>query len=246
MPTSRVRFVSESGEVAMRMICLVCLALAAPVAVRAADPTPVSTAPAAAALVTPPLPEGLLPLLDRPAHRVALLQAAQAVEKSQPGACQTGTYATTGEIAILLPLKFDSQGRAVSGAWKESMNETGCSIGRVLNALTTVGPNDTLETQALLPGTTITDPELQLDSVQYAAAAMGDLPPGCDEGGIIDTAFVGMDGEPPGTKPKPGSVARPWTENWTLQACAKRAVIVMHFKPDATGTTIEATPYKGP
>jgi hypothetical protein len=231
----------------MRMICLVCLVLAAPIAAHAVDTSPpAGAAPSPASLTEPPLPAGLLPLIDRPAHRAALLQAAQAVDKNQPGACQTGSYATTGEIAILQPLKFDAQGRAVTGAWKESMNETGCNAVRVLNALTKVQANDTLQTQALLPGTTITDPELQQDSVQYAAAAMGDLPPGCDEGGIIDTAFVGMDGEPPGTKPRPGSVARPWTENWTLQACAKRAVIIMHFKPDATGTAIEATPIKGP
>ncbi len=225
----------------MRMMGFVCLALIAAPLAHAADIS-APTAPASdASLVAPPLPEGLMPLIDRPDHRLALRQAAQAVDKNQASACQTGAYATTGEIAILQPLRFDSTGRPIAGAWKESMKETGCNAVRILNALTTVEADNTLETQALLPGTTITDPELQQDSVQYAAGAMGDLPPGCDQGGIIDTAFIGMDGEPPGTRPKPGSVAQPWTENWTLQACAKHAVVVMHFKPDATGTQIEAT-----
>jgi hypothetical protein len=242
-----MRFVSDNEEVAMRMMSLVCLVLAAPITVSAAGISPYA-APASspASLTQAPLPDGLLPLIDRPSHRAALLQAAQAVGENQPGACQAVNYVTTGEIAILQPLKFDAEGRVATGAWKESMNETGCNRVRVLNALTRVQANETLETEALLPGTTITDPELQQDSVQYAAAAMGDLPPGCDQGGIIDTAFVGMDGQPPGVKPEPGSVARAWTETWTLQACAKRAFILMHFKPDATGTAIEATPAKGP
>ncbi len=230
----------------MRMICLVCLVLAAPVIVHAADMSPPASVTPPTTPGQPSLPAGLLPLIERPSHRAALLQAAEAVDKNQSGACQSGSYATTGDVAILLPLKFDAQGRVIGGAWKESINETGCNTVRVLNALTTVQPNDTLQTHALLPGTTITDPELQQDSVQYAAAAMGDLPPGCNEGGIVDTAFVGMDGETQGVKPLPGSAPRPWTETWTLQACAKRASIAMHFKPDSTGTEIEATPAKGP
>jgi hypothetical protein len=197
-------------------------------------------APGAAWADTPALPPGLLPLLARPDHRAALLQAAQAVASVEPNACPKAAYVTTGEIALLQPLKLDAKGQPVGGVWKESVNETGCGSTRVLNALTFIGANGVLHTRPLLPGSTITDPQLQEDSVQYAAAGMGDMPPGCDEGGVVDTQFVGVDGEPPGVKPPPGGVLKPWTETWTLQACSKRAQVTMHFTPDPSGTEIHA------
>jgi hypothetical protein len=189
---------------------------------------------------TAPLPPGLLPLLARPDHRAALLQAAEAVAAAQPNACPKATYMTTGEIALLQPLKLDAKGQPIGGMWKESVSETGCDSTRVLNALTMVGPNSVLRTRPLLPGSTITDPQLQEDSVQYAAAGMGEMPPGCDEGGVVDTAFVGVDGEPAGAKPPSGGILKPWTETWTLQACSKRAQVTMHFTPDPSGTEIQA------
>jgi hypothetical protein len=205
------------------------LALGAPLAAQAADP------PAQ-------LPAGLLPLLARPDHRAALLQAAQAVNAVRPGACAKVNYVTTGEVSMLQPLKLDAKGQPIGGVWKESVNETGCDSTRVLNALTVVTPSGILKTRPLLPGSTITDPQLQQDSVQYAAAGMGDLPPGCEQGGVVDTAFVGVDGEPAGTKPPTGDVLKPWSELWTLQACSKRTQVTMHFTPDPSGTEIQATP----
>lgn len=192
----------------------------------------------------PVLPAGLAPLLERPDHRAALLQAAEAVSALQPTSCPDANYVTTGEIALLQPLKLDAKGEAVSGVWKESVTETGCDGTRILNALTSVGPNGVLRTRPLLPGTTITDPQLQEDSIQYAAAAMGGMPAGCDEGGVIDTSFVGIDGSAAGIMPVSGGILRPWTELWTLQACSKRALVKMHFKPDSSGTEIQAAPSK--
>lgn len=201
---------------------------------------------AARAAGAPPLPADLLALLARPDHRAALLQAAQAVGAAQPGPCPKATYVTSGEISLLQPLKLDAKGVPVAGAWKESVTQAGCDATRVLNALTTVRANGTLDTRPLLPGTTITDLKLQQDSVQYAAAGMGEMPDGCEQGGIADTAFDGMDGQPPGAKPPPGAALRPWTETWTLQACGKRAQVRMRFTPDATGIGIQATPAAPP
>ena len=69
---------------------------------------------------------------------------------------------------------------------------------------------------------------------------MGEMPPGCDQGGVLDTRFVGLDGQPAGTKPAPGTPPMPWTEVWTLIACSKRADVTMHFTPDPTGTDVRA------
>ena len=171
-------------------------------------------------------------------HRAALLQAARAVDLPQP--CSTASYTTTGNIGVMLPIKASPDGRLTAGAWKETIQQAGCGTTRVLNALTTVQPDGTLQTQPLLPGTTITDPQLQQDSVQYAAAGMGPMPPGCDQGSVLNTRFVGQDGSAPGVPPRPGSPPRPWTEVWTLAACAKQVDVLMHFTPDPTGTEVRA------
>ena len=199
----------------------------------AADP------PAPSAATPPP---GLVALLQRPEHRHDLLAAAQAVDAALPQPCTSASYSTTGEVGMLEPLRLDSAGKPVAGAWKEAITETGCGGSRQLNALTKVQPDGKTATHPLLPGSTITDPQLQEDSVQYAAAGMGAMPPGCTQGGIVNTEFVGVDGQPPGVKPQPGGTLKPWTERWTLQACAKRAMVTMKFTPDDTGTAIQATP----
>lgn len=186
------------------------------------------------------MPIALTQLMVTPDHRTALLQAAHAVDGPGIPACPTATYVTTGDIGILVPVQTNAGGRVTAGVWKESVQANGCGMSRLLNALTTVRPDGTLQTEPLLPGTTITDPRLQKDSVQYAAAGMGEMPPGCDQGGVLNTRFVGLDGQPPGIRPVPGASPRPWTEIWTLLACSKQADVTMHFIPDQTGTEIRA------
>ena len=195
--------------------------------------SPVSAAP-------PAIPGTLTPLLVTAEHRAALLQAAHAADGPGMPTCPSASYTTTGDIGILAAVQTDAAGRVTAGEWKETIQESGCGATRLLNALTTVQADGTLQVQPLLPGTTITDPRLQQDSVQYAAAGMGEMPPGCDQGGVLDTRFVGLDGRPPGTQPSLGSPPMPWTEVWTLIACAKRADVTMHFTPDPTGTDIRA------
>ncbi len=190
------------------------------------------------------LPPALTPLLTRPDHITALQRAARAVDPSGAPACPTANYTTTGDIGVLAPLKTDDKGQVVSGAIKEGMRETGCGTDRTLNALTMFEADGSLHTQALLPGSTIADPQLQQDSVPYAAGAMGPMPAGCAQGSVVNTRFVGLDGKAPGTRPAPGSQPAAWSEVWTLQACAKRTDVTLHFTPDQTGTEIRADPLR--
>ena len=185
----------------------------------------------AARAADPPLPPAVASLLTAPEHRTALLQAAHAVDGPGMPACPDARYTTTGDIGLLQPVRLDSAGKPVSGAWKEQVRQTGCGIDRVLNAMTVIGQDGMLQVSPLLPGTTIADPQLQQDSVQYAASGLGGMPPGCQQGGVFNTRFVGEEGGPPGTFPTAGSNPRPWTEIWTLQACAKRSDVEMSFTP---------------
>ena len=214
----------------MRATWLLVFASLLPVAATAAEPQQ--------------MPAALTAVLTRPEHRADLLQAAHAVDPPGIPACKNATYTTTGQVGILDPIRTDASGKLIGGAWKEQVRESGCGMDRTLNALTAVGPDGSLEVVPLLPGSTITDPKLQQDSVQYAAAGLGGLPPGCEQGGVVDTRFIGVDGQPPGGLPAPGSTPQPWTEVWTVQACAKRAEVRMRFTPDGTGTDIRVIPPK--
>lgn len=187
------------------------------------------------------LPPALTALIARPDHRLALLRAAEAVVVPS-AACRDAAYSTTGEVGLLTPLRFSKTGAVIAGAWKEQVRESGCGPDRLLNAMTTIAANGALQTQPLLPGTTITDPQLQRDSIEYAAQAIGTMPAGCDEGAVIDTRFIGVDGQDPGIVPQPGRPPKPWTETWTLQACTRKIAVTMHFRPDTNGTEILAEP----
>ncbi len=213
----------------------------------AAAQQPTTTAQPAAAATRQPsqqtdLPPTLLPLLTMPEHRSALLRAAHAVDPPGVAPCPDANYVTTGDIGILMPLRLDPAGKVVQGVWKESIRAAGCGPERLLNAMTQVTPEGTLTTTSLLPGTTIADPQLQRDSVQYAAAGMGTMPPGCNQGAVVDTRYVGLDGQAPGTRLAANQEPQAWDEVWTLEACGKRVGVMMKFTPDATGTAIHASP----
>ena len=224
-----------------RLALVVGLAAATgPLAAQGVLQTAPVSAPAAQPNQQTDLPPTLLPLLTSPEHRAALLRAVHAVEPAGAPACPDANYQTTGAIATLLPPRLDASGKVVQGVWKESIRAEGCGPSRLLNAMTQVQPDGTLQTTPLLPGTTIADPQLQRDSVQYAAAGMGSMPPGCNQGEVVDTRYVGLDGRSPGTQQPVDASPRAWTELWTLEACGKRAAVTMQFTPDATGTAVHA------
>ncbi len=212
----------------MRMTACLCLALAMPLTALA-QPVPPD----------PAVPPALVALLNQQDHQDAVAQAAQAV----PGACPDADYTPAADVEMLVPFTTGTDGRPTAGVWKEALTESGCGAPRTVNTLTIVRPGGALTTVPLLPGTTITDPQLQRDSVRYAAGALGALPPGCSQGAVVDTAFLGEDGAQPGLRPAPGAPPRPWSERWTLQACSRRVAVMMHFIPDANGgTEIQAAP----
>ena len=221
-------------------LALVLAVTAGPIAAQAVPQTAPVSAPAAQPSQQTDLPPTLLPLLTTPEHRAALLRAAHAVEPPGTPPCPDANYQTTGAIAILEAPRLDGAGKVVAGVWKEAIRAEGCGPPRLLNAMTQVLPDGTLQTTPLLPGTTIADPQLQRDSVQYAAAGMGAMPPGCNQGEVVDTRYIGLEGMPPGTQQPADAAPKPWTELWTLEACGKRAAVAMQFTPDATGTAIHA------
>ena len=126
-------------------------------------------------------------------------------------------------------------GEPIAGEWREGLIASGCGAPITLNVLTQITAPATLATGFLLPGTTIADPVLQNYAQSFALKAAGGLPPGCKDGYVANTEFAGY--ESPNAGPKIG----PWKEIWTLDLCGPPKRVLMHFIPDASGTTIQAT-----
>lgn len=84
----------------------------------------------------------------------------------------------------------------------------------------------------MLPGTTNTDPLLQRDALQGAAAFAGSLgPKECDKRVVADTRVVSAIER-----------GKPWTERWVYDLCGTRVEVEMTFTPsEGGGTTWGAT-----
>ncbi|HEY2526913.1 MAG TPA: hypothetical protein VGJ20_03030 [Xanthobacteraceae bacterium] len=176
------------------------------------------------------------------ANQQAVTEFAREQNGQLPGACDKATYNETSRALVLSPPQVDGSGKLIAGAWLQSVIATGCGTSRQLNMLTSAQPDGTLRRIALLPGTTIADPQLQRDGIQFAMGGVGQLmPPDCRrEARVVETRFVEFEG-PPASTVQPVRAARPWREDWTVEGCGKRVVVPVHFIPDPTGTTIRTS-----
>jgi hypothetical protein len=80
----------------------------------------------------------------------------------------------------------------------------------------------------MAPGTTITDPQLQVDAgniVRTAALTRGDG--SCSESRVVDTEVA----------EKPGAAGKPWKENWSVYACGTVYDLEVAFTPSEAGGT---------
>jgi hypothetical protein len=176
------------------------------------------------------------------ANQQALIEFAREQNGQLPGACDSATYSETSRALVLSPPQVDGSGKLIGGAWLQSVIATGCGTLRQLNILTSAQQDGTLRRIALLPGTTIADPQLQRDAVKFAMAGVGQLmPPDClREARVVETRFIEFEGLPLSTV-QPVRAARSWREDWTVEGCGKRVVVPVHFIPDPSGTTIRTS-----
>ena len=80
----------------------------------------------------------------------------------------------------------------------------------------------------MAPGTTITDPQLQIDAgniVRTAALTRGDG--SCSESRVVDTEVA----------EKPEAAGKPWKESWSVYACGTIHNLEVAFTPSEAGGT---------
>ncbi len=174
-------------------------------------------------------------VLQDPGHRQLVLDSAKESPAWTHMSCAAASFAQAPEIGVYVPVQFAKNGEPISGEWREGLVASGCGAPITLNVLTQITAPATLATGYLLPGATIADPILQNYAQSFALKAAGGLPPGCQDGYVANTEFAGYD------DPKAGPAIGPWKEIWTLDLCAPPKRVLMHFIPDASGTTIQAS-----
>jgi hypothetical protein len=90
-----------------------------------------------------------------------------------------------------------------------------------------LGKDGKIQAVPMAPGTTITDPQLQIDAgniVRTAALTRGDG--SCSESRVVDTEVA--------KKPDAG---KPWKENWSVLACGTIHDLEVAFTPSEAGGT---------
>ncbi|MGO9801970.1 MAG: hypothetical protein ACLPTM_10095 [Steroidobacteraceae bacterium] len=180
-------------------------------------------------------------LLSDPNEQQQVISGASRSTVLVQNPCPGAQYSIEKKFVPYNALSVDDAGNVLGGAWKQTVDEQGCGVSRVLNVMLVAQGAGKLAAVPLLPGATRADPVLQKDAVRYAvqvtAAAPGGREPDCTVGYVADTEYLGEEGET-----LPGAKGRPWKELWTLQSCTQRALVPMQFIPDATGTSISAGP----
>jgi len=80
----------------------------------------------------------------------------------------------------------------------------------------------------MAPGSTIADPNLQIDAANFAkTAALTQSENDCAEASIVDTALVA----------KPEQTGAPWKEQWSVSTCGETQLMDVLFTPSPEGGT---------
>ena len=198
------------------------------------EPAPVQPDPA------PPPVKGqtLEQMVATPAWQAPVIAAAKAQFTGTPGGCAAAKYQATGNVTVFQPVQFGADGKPYAGLWAEAVSVTGCGPARQLNVLSIAHADGDPAHVALMPGTSHADPIMQKAALQYAQAVTSrSPPPGCRQVAFTEARFVKYDG-PPNPEVKDGRDARPWDEDWLVQACGSTYVVNIRFKPNATGTEL--------
>ena len=113
--------------------------------------------------------------------------------------CASATFTPLNQFSIYRNLEFDEQGKLIKGAWKQSVQESGCGQERLLNVLLIIDTDSddfkNLRGISLYPGTTKADALLQKDATLQAMVAAnlsGD--DNCKNIYIEDTKFLKLAG----------------------------------------------------
>lgn len=136
---------------------------------------------------------------------------------------------------ILAVLELDEEGKAVAGAWRESIPGTACNEKQKYNVQIDV-TRWGLRFTPTFPGDASGDPELQNDTLKNIEINLQILriptSKSCDLE-VLDTHLVG-----PSSTVLDSGVMSPWKESWKVRTCGKIYKVPITYIPDSRGTRI--------
>lgn len=142
-------------------------------------------------------------------------------------------------LLIIKPVSFGQSGYPNGGAWKQTFPVSGCGNDTILNLYFFAGADEKVNTAIGIPGTTLADPILQRDAVQYANIGSSLAAKDCKLFLVKNTKFESFGlSIPPTPDPGPSQRFRPWWETWTMVGCNRTFRTPMNFIPDAKGTRV--------
>lgn len=179
-------------------------------------------------------PDAMSKLLANSPFQQSVVSSAKNSTVALREPCASSIYGLSQEYHPWVPVVFNEAGLPQSGAWTETVQETGCGKIRLLNvAIIVAGPNS-VKMIPVLPGTTHAGPQLQKDSAPTVFAMALTKAKSCTDAYVSDTLFKAYG---PATSASP---RQPWNETWTIIACGQTILDEVRFIPDGTGTSYVA------
>lgn len=151
-----------------------------------------------------------------------------AYEEPRAGGCP-GFRILGARATALRPIRLNSDGRPLAGAWRETLLIERCGAQIRHNVLFSVR-NGAITPLGMAPGETRT-PQADQDAVATVAVSiLNDRAPmaECRRFVIADTTASGPD---PGTR-------RPWRESWAIDRCGRRDNVRFSMRLTADGRLI--------
>jgi hypothetical protein len=184
--------------------------------------------------------EAVWKLVSDPAEEQHIIGAARRSPVLIQNPCPAAKFEISRSYTAIQPIISGADDRIGNGTWQQGVNEQGCGVARQLNVLMIVDQGQVL-VSPLLPGTTHADFRTQRQAIRSAldaiAAKPGASENNCNVSYVANTEFVGTDGAM-----APGGRGPSWREIWTLAGCTQKALVPVHFVPEATGMIVTAGP----
>lgn len=143
--------------------------------------------------------------------------------------CTDVEPASASRVSVFGEIAFDAAGKAVGGLWTARYPVKVCNKAVIRSVAFASRADGNLEITPMVPGESLADPLLQLDTKQAFAVSIQKMIGECSAIVVRDTQVV----DPP------VKLRDKWREAWIAHACGRDAGQVIEFVPNKEGTAVK-------
>lgn len=144
-------------------------------------------------------------------------------------ACKEVEPARASRVSVFGDVAFNDAGVATEGRWTARYPVRVCNKAVLRSVAFAARANGELEISPMVPGESLADPLLQLDTKKAFAVAVQKMIGECSKIVVRDTQVVTV----------PAKLNSPWREAWIAHACDRDVGQVLEFEPNKDGTAIK-------